>query len=38
MPSKGKKAFFYSMLFLLAVMMIGTIYIVFNGYRDLLGM
>ncbi|SDC07491.1 hypothetical protein SAMN05421663_101326 [Terribacillus halophilus] len=37
MPSKGKKTFFYTMLVLLAVMMVGTIYIVFNGYRDMLG-
>ncbi|MFP7492486.1 hypothetical protein SFC66_01775 [Terribacillus saccharophilus] len=36
-PSKGKKAFFYTMLVLLAVMMIGTIYIVINGYSDLFG-
>ncbi|WP_366247699.1 hypothetical protein [Terribacillus aidingensis] len=36
-PSKGKKAFFYTMLVLLAVMMILTIYMVINGYSDLLG-
>lgn len=35
-PSKGKKLFFYTMLVLLAVMMILTIYFVIDGYSDLL--
>ena len=35
-PSKGKKAFFYTMLVLLAIMMILTIYFVVKGYSDLL--